>query len=35
MSVHYHHGKTNILEDALRRLYKGSVAHVEEDNGTS
>ena len=35
MSVHYHRGKTNVVEDDLRRLYKGSLAHVEEDKGTS
>ena len=31
MSVHYHHGKTNVVADALTRLYMGSVAHVEEE----
>ena len=30
MSVHYHLGKENVVEDALSRLYMGSVAHVEE-----
>ena len=30
MSVHYHPGKTNVVDDALRRLSMGSVAHVEE-----
>ena len=29
MSVHYHSGKANVVEDALSRLYMGSVAHVE------
>ena len=31
MSVHYHPGKTNVVEDALSRLYMGSVAHVEDE----
>ena len=30
MSVHYHHGMTNLVADALSRLSMGSVAHVEE-----
>ena len=30
MSVHYHPGKANVVADALSRLSKGSVAHVEE-----
>ena len=29
MSVHYHSSKANVVEDALSRLYMGSVAHVE------
>ena len=29
-SVHYHHGMTNLVADALSRLSMGSVAHVEE-----
>ncbi|XP_069146095.1 uncharacterized protein [Solanum lycopersicum] len=31
MIVHYHPGKANVVEDALRRLTLGSVAHVEEE----
>jgi len=31
MSVHYHPGKANVVEDALSKLYMGSVAHVEEE----
>ncbi|WMV33824.1 hypothetical protein MTR67_027209 [Solanum verrucosum] len=31
MSVHYHHGKENVVIDALSRLSMGSVAHVEEE----
>ena len=31
MSVHYHHIKANVVEDYLRRLSMGSVAHVEEE----
>ncbi|KAH0655313.1 hypothetical protein KY285_030195 [Solanum tuberosum] len=31
MSVHYHPGKPNVVEDALSRLSMGSVAHVEEE----
>ena len=30
MSVHYHSGKANVVSDALRRLFMGSVSHVEE-----
>ena len=30
MSVHYHPGKTNVVEDDLSRLSMGSVTHVEE-----
>ena len=30
MSVHYHHGNTNVVADAPSRLYMGNVAHVEE-----
>ncbi|WMV51142.1 hypothetical protein MTR67_044527 [Solanum verrucosum] len=30
MSVLYHLGKANVVADALSRLYKGIVAHVEE-----
>ena len=33
--MHYHPGKMNVVADSLRRLYKGSVAHVEEHKGTS
>ena len=29
MSVHYHPGKANVVEDSLSRLSMGSVAHVE------
>ena len=28
MSVYYHPGKANVVVDALRRLFMGSVAHV-------
>ncbi|KAH0654413.1 hypothetical protein KY289_032091 [Solanum tuberosum] len=31
MSVDYHPGKANVVEDALSRLSMGSVAHVEEE----
>ncbi|KAH0721575.1 hypothetical protein KY285_005148 [Solanum tuberosum] len=31
MSVHYHPGKVNVVEDALSTLSMGSVAHVEEE----
>ena len=31
MSVHYHPGKANVVEDALSRLSMGSVAHVVEE----
>ncbi|WMV09011.1 hypothetical protein MTR67_002396 [Solanum verrucosum] len=31
MSVHYHLGKENVVEDALSRLSMGSVAHVKEE----
>ena len=31
MSVHYHPGKANLVEDALSILSMGSVAHVEEE----
>ncbi|XP_015163890.1 uncharacterized protein [Solanum tuberosum] len=31
MNVVYHHGKANIVVDALSRMYMGSVAHVEEE----
>ena len=30
MSVHYNPSKTNIVADALRRLYMASVAYVDE-----
>ena len=29
--MHYHPGKANVVDDALRRLSMGSVAHVEEE----
>ena len=31
MSMHYYHGKVNVVVDALSRLSKVSVAHVEEE----
>ena len=31
MSVHYHPSKANVVADALSRLCKGSVSHVEEE----
>ncbi|KAF3635743.1 hypothetical protein FXO37_25831 [Capsicum annuum] len=31
MSILYHPGKTNVVEDALSRLSMGSIAHVEND----
>ena len=31
MSVHYHQGKANIVADALSRLSKGSVSHIDDD----
>ena len=31
MSVHYHLGKANVVENALSRLCMGCVAHVEEE----
>ena len=31
MSVHYHPGKANLVEDALSILSMGSVAHFEEE----
>lgn len=31
MSVHYHPERANVVVDALRRLYMGSVAHVKEE----
>ena len=31
MSVHYHPGKANVVEDALSRLSMGSVAHVGDE----
>ena len=30
MSVHYHPGKVNVVENALIKLYMCSVSHVEE-----
>ena len=30
ISVHYHPGKANVVDDTLSRLSMGSVAHVEE-----
>ena len=30
MGVHYHHGKVNIVANALSILSMGSVVHVEE-----
>ena len=30
MSVHYHPGKGNVVEDAISRLSIGNVPHVEE-----
>ena len=31
ISVHYHLGKDNVVEDALSKLSMGSVAHVKEE----
>lgn len=31
MSLHYHIGKTNVVDDALIRLSIGSLAHMDED----
>ena len=31
MTMHYHPGKANVVEDALSRLSMGSVAHIEEE----
>ena len=31
MSVYYHSGKANVVDDARSRLSMGSVAHVEEE----
>ena len=31
MSVHYHPGKANVLANTLRRLFMGSVPHVEKE----
>ena len=31
MSVHYYPNKVNVVEDTLRRLSMGSVAHVENE----
>ena len=31
MSVHYHPNKSNLIDNALNRLSRGSVAHVEEE----
>ncbi|WMV54977.1 hypothetical protein MTR67_048362 [Solanum verrucosum] len=31
MSVHYHHGKADVVADSLSRLSIGGVAHVEEE----
>ena len=30
MSVLYHPGKANVLEDALRHMTMGSVSHIDE-----
>lgn len=30
MSVHYYPNRENVVEDTLRRLAMGTVAHVEE-----
>lgn len=32
MSILYHPGKANVVDDALSRLSMGSTAHVEEEN---
>ena len=29
MNLHYHHGKANVVADALSRMSIGSTAHVE------
>ena len=31
MSVYYHQGKANVVVDTLRRLFMGSVPHVEKE----
>ena len=31
MSVHYHPGKANVVEDALSRLSMGIVDHIDEE----
>ena len=31
MSVHYHHGKANVVANSLCRLSIGSVDHVEKE----
>ena len=31
MSVHYHHGKANVVADALSRLSMGSVSHIDDE----
>ena len=30
MNVHYHPGKANVVDDALRRMSMGSTTHVED-----
>ena len=31
MNVHYHHGKDNIVADALSSISMGSTTHVEDE----
>ena len=31
INVYYHPGKANVVEDALSRLYMGSVSNVEKE----
>ena len=31
MSFLYHHGKANVVSDALNRMTMGSVSHIDEE----